>query len=195
MPARPASGSMQTGWVVWGVVALFVIYAIVIFNRLVRSRNLVREGFSGIDVQLKRRSDLIPNLVEVVKGYAAHERSLFNDIAEKRTAAMNATGVAGKAAAENDLQGSLRRLFALAESYPQLNANQNFLTLQNQIAGLEDQLQMARRYYNGAVRDYNISIQSFPDVLLARLTGFGEEHFFQIEAGEGATPSVQIPRP
>lgn len=184
---------MQTGWVVLGVVALIVIYAIVVFNRLVRGRNLVREGFSGIDVQLRRRSDLIPNLVEVVKGYAAHERGLFNDIAEKRTAAMNATGVAGKAAAESDLQGSLRRLFALAESYPQLKANQNFLTLQTQIADLEDQLQMARRYYNGVVRDYNISIQSFPDVLLARLTGFGEEHFFQLEAGAGATPSIQFP--
>jgi LemA protein len=184
---------MQTGWVVWGVVALFVIYAIVVFNRLVRGRNLVREGFSGIDVQLKRRSDLIPNLVEVVKGYAAHERGLFRDIAEKRTAAMNATGVAGKAAAERDLQGSLRQLFALAESYPQLKANQSFLTLQTQIAGLEDQLQMARRYYNGTVRDYNISIQSFPDVLLARMAGFGEEHFFQLESGEGATPSVQFP--
>src|SRR3569833_575550 len=187
-----SEGAMRTEYIFIALAVIIAIYVIVVFNRLIRARNLVREGFSGIDVQLRRRSDLIPNLVEVVKGYAAHERGLFKDIAEKRTAAMNATGVAGKAAAESDLQGSLKRLFALAESYPQLKANQNFLTLQTQIADLEDQLQMARRYYNGVVRDYNISIQSFPDVLLARLTGFGEEHFFQLEAGEGATPSIQF---
>lgn len=183
---------MRTEWIVIGVAVLIALYAIVVFNRLVRGRNLVREGFSGIDVQLRRRSDLIPNLIEVVKTYAAHERALFSEIAEKRTAAMNAGGVAGKAAAENDLQGSLRRLFALAEGYPQLKANENFLALQNQLAELEDQLQLARRYYNGAVRDFNIAIQSFPDVLIARLTGFREAQFFQIEAGEGAMPSIQF---
>src|SRR6185312_15623582 len=113
---------MRTEWIVLAVVALIAVVAIVIFNRLVRGRNLVREGFSGIDVQLKRRSDLIPNLVETVKAYAAHERGLFTEIAEKRTAAMNASGVAGKAAAETDLQGSLRRLFAVAEGYPELKA-------------------------------------------------------------------------
>jgi LemA protein len=183
---------MRTEWIVLAVVALIALYAVVVFNRLIRGRNLVREGFSGIDVQLKRRSDLIPNLVETVKGYAAHERGLFTEIAEKRTAARNASGVAGKAAAETDLQGSLHRVFALAESYPELKANQNFLALQTQIAELEDQLQMARRYYNGTVRDYNTSIQTFPDVLIASLLGFREEHFFQIEAGEGATPSIQF---
>src|SRR5215212_6898287 len=117
---------MRTEWIVFGVLALIGLYAIVVFDRLVRGRNLVREGFSGIDVQLRRRSDLIPNLVETVKTYAAHERGLFNEIAEKRTAAINASGVSGKAAAESNLQGSLRRLFALAEGYPQLKANQNF---------------------------------------------------------------------
>ena len=184
---------MRTEWIVIGVAAAVVIYAIVVFNRLVRGRNLVREGFSGIDVQLRRRSDLIPNLIEVVKTYAAHERTLFNEIVEKRNSAINAADVAGKAVAERELQGSLRRLFAVAEAYPQLKANENFLALQKQIADLEDQLQMARRYYNGAVRDFNIGIQSFPDVLIARLTGFRQEQFFQIEAGEGATPSVQFP--
>jgi LemA protein len=183
---------MRTEWIVIAVVAALVLYAIVVFNRLVRSRNLVREGFSGIDVQLKRRSDLVPNLVEVVKGYAAHERGLFTEIAEKRTAAMNAGSVAGRAAAETELQGSLRKLFALAESYPQLKANQTFLTLQTQVADLEDQLQMARRYYNGTVRDYNTGIQTFPDVLIARFTGFREEPFFQIEAAEGATPKIEF---
>jgi LemA protein len=184
---------MRTEWVVIAGVALVVVYAIVVFNRLIRARNLVREGWSGIDVQLRRRSDLIPNLVEVVKGYAAHERSLFDEIAAKRTSAINAADVAGKAAAEHELQGSLRRLFALAEAYPQLKANQNFLALQNQIADLEDQLQMARRYYNGTVRDFNIAIQLFPDVLIARVAGFTEEHFFQADANAAANPSVSFP--
>jgi LemA protein len=164
----------------------------VIFNHLIRGRNLVREGWSGIDVQLRRRSDLIPNLVETVKAYAAHERGLFEEIAANRTSAINATGVAGKAAAEKELQGSLRRLFAVAEAYPQLKANQNFLALQNQVAELEDQLQMARRYYNGTVRDYNISIQSFPDVLIARMASFNEEHFFQTDAESAVLPSVNF---
>jgi len=183
---------MKTEWIVIGVLALIGLYAIVVFNRLIRGRNLVREGFSGIDVQLKRRSDLIPNLVETVKAYAAHERGLFEEIAVKRTSAMNATGVAGKAAAEHDLQGSLSRLFAVAEAYPQLKANENFLALQNQIAELEDQLQMARRYYNGTVRDFNIAIQSFPDVLIAQLTGFHEELFFQADAGSVISPTVSF---
>jgi len=184
---------MRTEWIVIGVLALIGLYAIVVFNRLVRGRNLVREGFSGIDVQLKRRSDLIPNLVEIVKGYAAHERGLFEEIAAKRNAAVNATGIAGKAAAEQDLQGSLHRLFAVAEAYPQLKANENFLALQNQVTELEDQLQMARRYYNGAVRDFNVAIQTFPDVLIARLTGFQEEHFFQADADAKVNPTVSFP--
>src|SRR5476649_1545671 len=167
---------MQTEWIVIAVLALIGLYAIVVFNRLIRGRNLVREGWSGIDVQLRRRSDLIPNLVEIVKGYASHERGLFEDIA-----------------AEQALQGSLGRLFAVAEAYPELKANQNFLELQKQMAELEDQLQMARRYYNGTVRDFNIVIQSFPDVLLARLTGFHEEHFFQADAEAAANPSVSFP--
>jgi LemA protein len=184
---------MGTEWIIVAAAVLAIVYVILVFNRLVSARNIAREGFSGIDVQLRRRSDLIPNLVEVVKAYAAHERSLFNEIAEKRNSAINAAGVAGKAIAERELQGSLRRLLALAEAYPQLKANQNFLALQNQIAELEDQLQMARRYYNGAVRDYNIAIQSFPDMLLARAAGFGEEQFFQADADAAATPAVAFP--
>ena len=184
---------MRTEWIVLVVAAAIGLYAIFVFNRLIRGRNLVREGWSGIDVQLRRRSDLIPNLVEIVKSYAAHERSLFTEIVEKRNAAINAADVAGKAAAEQQLQGSLHRLIALAEAYPELKANQNFLALQTQIAELEDQLQMARRYYNGTVRDYNIGIQSFPDVLVARLTGFHEEHFFQAEAEASVNPSISFP--
>jgi LemA protein len=183
---------MRVEWIVLAVVAAVGLYVIVIFNRLVRARNLVREGWSGIDVQLRRRSDLIPNLVEVVKSYAAHERSLFDDIAEKRTTAMRAIDVPGKAVAESELQASLRRLIALAEAYPALKANQNFLKLQEQLAELEDQLQMARRYYNGAARDFNIAIQSFPDVLVARTAGFAEAAFFQIDDGEAVLPAVNF---
>lgn len=183
---------MQVEWIALAVLALFGIYVIVIFNRLVSGRNRVREGWSGIDVQLRRRSDLVPNLVAVVKAYAANERGLFEDIARKRTSAMAAAaaGVNGKAEAEQELQGSLRRLLALAEAYPELKANQNYLALQHQLAELEDQLQLARRYYNGTVRDYNISIQQFPDLLIARTTGFREEPFFQIEDAMAANPSV-----
>jgi LemA protein len=183
---------MRAEWIVLAVVAALALYAVVVFNRLVRARNLVREGWSGIDVQLRRRSDLVPNLVEAVKGYAAHERALFADIAEKRTRAMGAQGVSGKAAAEQQLQSSLRRLMALAEAYPELKANQNFLALQNQLAELEDHLQMARRYYNGATRDFNIAIQSFPDMLVARATGFAEASYFQIDDGEAVLPAVDF---
>jgi len=183
---------MRVKWIVLAVVAAVGLYVIVIFNRLVRARNLVREGWSGIDVQLRRRSDLIPNLVEVVKSYAAHERSLFDDIAKKRSTAMRALGVPGKAVAESELQASLRQLIALAEAYPALKANQNFLKLQDQLAELEDQLQMARRYYNGAARDFNIAIQSFPDVLVARTARFVEAAFFQIDDGEAVLPSVDF---
>jgi LemA protein len=184
---------MSTQWIVIGVLAVIAIYAVVIFNRLIRGRNLVREGWSGIDVQLRRRSDLIPNLVEIVKGYARHERGLFEDIAAKRTSAISADGVSAKGAAEQALQGSLGRLFAVAEAYPELKANQNFLELQKQMAELEDQLQMARRYYNGTVRDFNTSIQTFPDVLLSRPWGFQEEHFFQADAASVAAPNISFP--
>jgi LemA protein len=166
------------------------LYGMVVFNRLIRARNLVREGWSGIDVQLVRRSDLIPNLVEAVKGYAGHERTLFAEIATRRTQALNATGVTSRAAAEQDLQASVRRMLAVAEAYPELKASQNFLELQKQLAELEDHLQLARRYYNGTVRDFNIGIQSFPDLLLARIFGFYEEHYF--ETNDIAVPQVQL---
>jgi len=183
---------MQTQWIVISVLAVIALYVIVVFNRLVRGRNLVREGWSGIDVQLRRRSDLIPNLVAIVKGYATHEHGLFEEIAAKRTSAIAADGVTQKADAEQALQGSLGRLFAVAEAYPDLKANQNFLQLQNQMAELEDQLQMARRYYNGTVRDFNIGIQSFPDVVVARTFGFSEQPFFQTDAASAAAPTVSF---
>jgi LemA protein len=180
-------------WTVIGVIAAITIAAIVIFNNLVRMRNVVREGWSGIDVQLRRRTDLVPNLVETVKGYAAHERGLFEDVAKNRAQSIAADNVSGQAAAEKALQGSLGRLFAVAEAYPELKANKNFLELQQQLAEIEDQLQMARRYYNGAVRNLNIGIQFFPGVLLARPLGFREESFFELDdRSQAAAPQVSL---
>jgi LemA protein len=180
-------------WIIIGVAIAVVVIAILIFNNLVRMRNVVREGWSGIDVQLRRRTDLVPNLVETVKGYAAHERGLFEDVAKNRAQSIAADNVGGQAAAEKALQGSLGRLFAVAEAYPELKANKNFLELQQQLAEIEDQLQMARRYYNGAVRNLNIGIQSFPGVLLARPFGFREEPFFELDdRSQAAAPQVSL---
>lgn len=183
---------MRAGYIVAALVVALLVYAVVIFNKLVRARNLVREGWSGIDVQLKRRTDLIPNLIDTVKGYADHERSLFEDIVKLRNASMSAASVKSQENAERDLSGALSRLIALKEAYPDLKANQNFMKLQEQLAEIEDQLQMARRYYNGSVRNLNIVIQSFPNVLIARPLGFKEEEFFQAEGADRATPQVSF---
>jgi LemA protein len=143
-------------WIVLAILAALAIYVIAVFNRLVRLRNLVREGWSGIDVQLKRRTDLVPKLVETVKAYAAHERAVFEEVAAMRASSMAAQDVSGQASAARALQASLGKLFAVAEAYPELKANKNFLALQQQLADIEDQLQMARRYYDGTVRNLNI---------------------------------------
>jgi LemA protein len=159
-------------------------------------RNVVREGWSGIDVQLRRRTDLVPNLVETVKGYAAHERGLFEDVAKNRAQSIAANNVSGQAAAEKALQGSLARLFAVAEAYPELKANKNYLDLQQQLAETEDQLQMARRYYNGAVRNLNVLVQSFPSSLIAAIGGFQQRAFFELtDASERAAPQVALTPP
>jgi LemA protein len=182
---------MATKWMIAAVVAAAVLYAVVVFNRLIRQRNVVREGWSGIDVQLRRRTDLVPNLVDTVKAYAAHERGLFEDVTKYRASSIAASNVGGQAAAEQALSGSLGRLMAVAEAYPQLKADKNFLDLQAQLSEVEDQIQMARRYYNGTVRNLNTSIQSFPEVLLARLLGFREEPFFELgDRSEAAAPQV-----
>ena len=181
-------------YVIAAIVVALLLYGIWIFNRLVRERNLVREGWSGIDVQLRRRTDLVPQLIETVKGYAAHERKLFEDIAAIRSASIAAASVKTQETAERDLQGALSKLIALKEAYPSLKADQNFLKLQEQLAEIEDQLQMARRYYNGSVRNLNIMIQSFPNVLLARPLGFKEEEFFEADEAAGATPHVTFER-
>jgi LemA protein len=182
---------MRTEWILAAVLAALLIGAIALFNRLVRQRNLVREGWSGIDVQLKRRSDLIPNLVETVKAYAAHEHGVFEEVTARRTASAGVSAVPDKAQAERALQGAVGNLMAVAEAYPALKADQNFRALQDQLAAIEDQLQMARRYYNGTVRDLNTLIQSFPSNLLAGAFGFHAEHFFELDdRAAAAAPTI-----
>lgn len=184
------------GWIVLGVVVLVLLSVIGIYNRLVRLRALVKEGFSGITVQLRRRADLIPNLVETVQGYAAHEREVFEEVSKARAASVNAGSVEATAQADAQLTGMLGRLFAVAEAYPELKANQNFLQLQDQLASIEGELQGARRYYNATVRDLNTSIQSFPAVLIARPIGFTEEPFYQDEdPAIQSAPKVAFARP
>jgi LemA protein len=183
-------------WIILSILAAAVIYVAAVFNRLVRLRNLAREGWSGIDVQLKRRTDLVPNLVETVKAYAAHERAVFEEVTAMRASSIAASDVGGQASAERRLQASLGKLFAVAEAYPDLKADKNFLALQEQLTGTEDQLQMARRYYNGTVRNLNIVIQSFPNNLLARMLGFREEPYFELDdRGQAAAPGVAFQAP
>ncbi|MGE5557658.1 MAG: LemA family protein [Bacillota bacterium] len=175
------------------VCILVLLWILVTFNSLVRARNMVREAESGIDVQLKRRHTLIPGLVETVRGYSSHEKSLFEGITALRGKSMNITGITEKAGAETELSGMLRNLFAVAEAYPDLKASGNFLDLQKNLVEIEDQLQYARRYYNGTVRDYNILIQSFPANLVAGACGYKPEAFFEIElATERERPEVKL---
>jgi LemA protein len=184
------------GWIVLGVVALVLLYLIATYNRLVRLRALVKEGFSGITVQLRRRADLIPNLVETVQGYATHEREVFEEVSKARAASVNAGSVAATAQADAQLTGMLGRLFAVAEAYPELKANTNFLQLQDQLSNIEGELQGARRYYNATVRDLNSTIQSFPPVLIARPLGFTEEPFYQDDdPAIQSAPKVSFAKP
>lgn len=175
------------------LIAVVGLAAVGLYNSLIRKRNLVREAWSGIDVQLKRRYDLVPNLIATVKGYSKHEKELFEKVTNARKEAIQAQGVQPQGQAENTLTQAIRSLFAIAENYPDLKANQNFLELQKNLAAVEDEIQLARRYYNGSVRDLNTSIQSFPAVLFARALGFKEAEFFEIEfATERKTPEVQF---
>ena len=184
------------GWVILAVVVLLLLYVVGIYNRLVRLRALVKEGFSGITVQLRRRADLIPNLVETVKGYATHEREVFEQVSANRSAALTAGSVQATAQADAQMTGLLGRLFAVAEAYPEIKANTNFLQLQDQLANIEGELQSARRYYNATVRDLNSTIQSFPPVLIARPMGFTEEPFYQDDDQSIQTaPKIDFARP
>src|SRR5579872_6278586 len=169
-----------TGWIVLGVIVILVLWIIMIYNQLVAMRQRVGQSFADVDVQLKLRHDLIPNLVETVKGYAAHERGTLEAVVQARNAAVAAQGPAQQAAAENMLTGALRQMFALSEAYPDLKANANFQQLQAQLSDLEAKIAAARRFFNNAVQEYNSGIQRFPAVLLASSFGFAPKDFFDL---------------
>jgi len=181
---------MAIGYVLLGVAVALVGYFIYAYNSLIRKRNLVAEGWSGIDVQLRRRADLIPNLVETVKGYAAHEDQLFRDIANLRARSMGSGSVKEQSVVGHAMNAAIGRLFAVAEAYPQLKADQNFRELQDQLAAVEDELQLSRRYYNGAVRNLNTMIESFPSNLIANAFHFEKAEFFDL----GDDAARQAPR-
>ncbi len=183
-------------WIILGVVVLALVYGVAIYNRLVRLRALVREGFSGITVQLRRRADLIPNLVETVKGYATHERETLDQVIAHRGDAAGAGSVAGTAAADNAMTAMLGRLFAVAEAYPDLKADENFRQLQSELSTIEGELQSARRYYNATARDLNTRIASFPDLFFATPMGFKEEPYYEdADASIQTAPKVEFQRP
>lgn len=174
------------------LVLALAIWAVLIFNRLVRDRNRTRAGWSDIDVQLQRRHDLIPRLVEAVRAYADYERATITAVTELRRRSEQTTRPAAKAELEAELARGIDRLVAVAENYPDLKANRNFLDLQQELVDTEDKLQYARRFYNGAVRAYNTRIQSFPDLVVARLLGFSETEYFDADADAARTPSVKL---
>jgi LemA protein len=178
--------STMTTWIIIGAIVLLVLWIIMIYNGLVAMRQRVNQAFSDIDVQTKQRHDLIPNLVETVKGYASHERGTLEAVVNARNAAVTAQagGVAAQAAAENALSGALRQLFALSEAYPDLKANQNFQQLQSELSDIENKIAAARRFFNNAVQEYNTGIQQFPAVLLAGSLGFAQKEFFDVGAEE-----------
>lgn len=170
-------------------------YAVLVYNGLVRARQMVREAWSGIDVQLKRRADLIPNLVETVKGYAGHEKETLEQVTEMRTRAQNvpAGDVAGRAAAEGLLSQALGRLIAVAENYPDLKASENFAELQDALETVEGEIQMSRRYYNGSVRELNVKVESFPSNLVASTFNFSQADYFELDdPGDRAVPQVSF---
>ncbi len=180
------------GWIALGLSAA-LIYGAMAYNRLVRGRIHVGEGWSGIDVQLKRRHDLIPNLVEVVRGYMQHERDLLERVSQLRAQAAGAGNVGEKAGWENDISRTLKTIFAVAEAYPQLKADRNFLDLQKNLVALEEEIQLARRYYNGTVRNYNVAVQTFPNNLVAGMFAFRPAEFFQLDSDdERAAPPAAV---
>ncbi len=174
-------------WLAIGIVVAILLYAVMVYNRLVALRQACGQAWADVDVQLKQRHDLVPNLVETVKGYAAHERGTLEAVVQARQTAVSAATPAEQAAAENQLTGALRQVFALAEAYPDLKANQNFLQLQAELADLENKIAAARRFFNNATAEFNASIEQFPAVLFARSLGFSRREFFELEAGERAT--------
>lgn len=179
-------------WIAIGVVVLLILFLWMTYNSLVTLKVRVDEAWSDITVQLKRRLDLIPNLVETVKGYAKHESSVFESVTEARANALNAKGVKETAAAENQFEGTLKSLFAVAEAYPDLKANQNFAQLQQELVDTEDKIQASRRFYNGGVRDLNTRIQTFPSNVVAGMFGFKQRDFFELGEAEQAAAEKPV---
>ena len=188
---------MEALWIILAIIVVIAIAAIVMYNRFVAQRNLVRDSWANIDTELRRRYDLIPNIMETVKGYATHEQATFENVTKARSAAQSAQGPEAQGQAENFLTAALRQLFAVAEAYPDLKANTNFLQMQNELANTEDRIQTARRFYNGNVRDYNQRVQSFPSMIIARMFNFKDEPFFEIddEMRDAGAPQVSFAQP
>ncbi|HAI73920.1 MAG TPA: hypothetical protein DCS28_00240 [Candidatus Moranbacteria bacterium] len=182
----------MTMFIVLGIVGVVVIAVVSMYNGLITLKNRVEEAWSDIDVQLKRRYDLIPNLINTVKGYAAHEKEVFEKVTEARTRAMNAGSTQEKADAENMLSGTLKSLFAVSENYPELKANQNFLELQRELTDTEDKIMASRRFYNGNVRDFNTKIEIFPTNILAGILKFAKREFFETTVGEKENVKVEF---
>ena len=183
----------MTGLILLAVVVVAGLWAMSIYNGLVRRKNVVAEAWSGIEAQLKRRADLIPNLVETVKGYASHERETFDELARLRSTGQAQGDVAARAQTETAITAAIGKVMAVAEAYPELKASANFQSLQGDLADIEDQIQLARRYYNGAVRNYNVSVQSFPGNLVASMGGFQPSKFFELEnAADRNVPKVSF---
>ena len=179
--------------IILGLIAAIAVFVVILFNGLVKSRQLTENGWSDIDVQLKRRSDLIPRLVSTVKGYAAHERKLFAEVTEKRTLALAAgNNPSRRGVAESALSVPVSRLLAVAEDYPDLKASDNFLELQNELSETEDKIEMARRFYNGATRELNTKVETFPGNLVAGMFRFRMSDYFEIETSDAATPIVEF---
>jgi LemA protein len=179
-------------WIVLAILVLLILYVIVAYNSLVRTRNRTDDSWSQIDVQLRRRYDLIPNLVETVKGYAAHERQTFEAVTQARTQGMNAQGVAEQAQAENMITGALKSLFAVAEAYPELKANQNFLALQEELTATEGRISYARQFYNDTVLKLNTKVQTFPTNVLAGVFGFKTREYFEADDTSRGPVTVQF---
>lgn len=180
-------------YIIFGLIALAALGGVALYNRLVKNQNLVQEGWSGIEVQLKRRADLIPNLIETVKGYMGHERAVLERVTELRAQSLKQGSPGEKGRVEGMLSTALGNLFAVAENYPDLKASQNFVELQRALADIEEQIQLARRYYNGAARNLNILVDSFPSNLVARAFGFERVEYFELEeAGDRAVPRVSF---
>jgi LemA protein len=179
-------------WIALGIVGVLLLYGILVFNQLVRHRNRVENSWSGIDVQLRRRYDLIPNLIETVKGYATHERELFEQVTQARTRAIEAGSVTDQAQAETEITRSLGRLLAVAEAYPQLRANENFLALQEELTATESKIAFARQFYNDQVMRYNTLIEQFPSLLVARIGGFRQREFFEAEEDSRGAVAVDM---